>query len=78
MNALITRCLLAFVMTGGVVGFVSPRFAATLSDAPDGWRGGAARDEVRPEFSFNPKGGPAHTGSLVKALDFAARLAERN
>jgi hypothetical protein len=39
--------------------------AAALSDTPDGWRGVAARDEIKPAFSFNSRGGPAHTGSLV-------------
>jgi predicted amidohydrolase len=30
-----------------------------------GWSAKAPRDEIRPAFSFNPKGGPKHAGSFV-------------
>jgi predicted amidohydrolase len=43
--------------------------AASLSDSPEGWQGIAARDEIKPAFSFNPKGGPLRTGSLVIHTD---------
>jgi predicted amidohydrolase len=33
--------------------------------APDGWQAMAPREEIRPQFSYNPKGGPAREGSLV-------------
>ena len=46
-----------------------PCHAASLSDTSEGWQGVAARDEIKPAFSFNPKGGPAHTGSLVIRSD---------
>ena len=42
---------------------------ASLSDSPDGWKGVAARDEIKPAFNFNAKGGPAHSGSLVIRTD---------
>jgi predicted amidohydrolase len=32
---------------------------------PDGWETKAPRDEIRPAFSFDPRGGPKHAGSLV-------------
>ena len=59
----------AFVATGWPVGIVAPRGAAMLSDSPDGWRGVAVRDEIKPDFTFSPKGGPARTGSLVISAD---------
>lgn len=37
----------------------------TASESADGWRGVAARDEIKPAFSFNPKGGPLRRGALV-------------
>lgn len=37
--------------------------AATV--APDGWQAVAPRDEIRPQFSFNPKGGPSREGGFV-------------
>jgi predicted amidohydrolase len=51
------------------VGMIPPCRAAYLSDSPDGWQGVAARDEIKPAFSFNPKRGPSHTGSLVIRTD---------
>jgi predicted amidohydrolase len=44
------------------------------SVTPEGWQGVAARDEIKPVFSFNPKGGPSHTGSLVIRTDQRAGL----
>ncbi len=32
---------------------------------PAGWTAHAPREEIRPEFSFEPDGGPTHTGSFV-------------
>jgi len=43
--------------------------AGSLSDSPEGWQGVAARDEIKPAFSFNPKGGPMQAGSLVIRTD---------
>lgn len=38
---------------------------ANLSVSPDGWHCAAARDEIKPAFSFDPKDGPSKSGSLV-------------
>ena len=38
---------------------------AAASAAPEGWQGVAPREELRPQFSYNPKGGPAREGCLV-------------
>jgi predicted amidohydrolase len=35
------------------------------SFAQDGWEARSARDEIRPEFSFDASGGPERSGSLV-------------
>ncbi len=50
-----------------VVGFANPSWSAehTASESADGWRGVAARDEIKPAFSFNPKGGPLRHGALL-------------
>ena len=37
--------------------------------APDGWTVASPRDEIRPEFAFEPKGGPDGHGSLVIKAD---------
>lgn len=39
------------------------------STPPEGWQGVATRDEIKPAFSFNPKGGPLRTGGLVIRAD---------
>lgn len=39
------------------------------SDSTNGWRGVAARDEIKPHFSFNPQGGPNHHGALAIRAD---------
>ena len=42
------------------------RFA---SDSTNGWQGVAARAEIKPQFSFNARGGPNHHGALVIRAD---------
>jgi predicted amidohydrolase len=37
--------------------------------APGGWTVGAPRDEIRPEFAYEPKGGPEGTGCFVIKSD---------
>lgn len=37
--------------------------------APEGWQGVSARDEIRPAFKFDGRGGPAHRGSLIIRAD---------
>ena len=34
-------------------------------EAPEGWITASPRDEIKPDFSFNPQGGPKHDGSFV-------------
>jgi predicted amidohydrolase len=43
--------------------------AKAADPMPEGWLALAPRDEIRPAFSFEPKGGPMNTGSLVIAHD---------
>ena len=38
---------------------------ASAPVAPDGWQALAPRDEIRPQFSYSPKGGPSREGSFV-------------
>ncbi len=38
-------------------------------DAPPGWQASSPRDEIRPRFSFDPKGGPSGAGSLIITAD---------
>ncbi len=37
--------------------------------APEGWRACAPREEIRPGFSYNPKGGPGGKGSFIIETD---------
>ncbi len=39
--------------------------AGSKEPFPAGWTENSPRDEIRPEFSVNAKGGPKHAGSLV-------------
>ena len=41
----------------------------TKLEAPAGWKGAAPRDEIRPVFSFDYKGGPSGDGAFVIAAD---------
>ena len=36
-----------------------------LISVPEGWKATFPRDEIKPDFSFSPKGGPDHKGSFV-------------
>ena len=39
--------------------------AATDAAAPPGWETASPREEITPEFSYDPEGGPDRTGSFV-------------
>jgi predicted amidohydrolase len=39
------------------------------SDPPEGWTAAAPRDEIRPDFAYNPKGGPDGSGSFIIEAD---------
>jgi predicted amidohydrolase len=43
--------------------------AQEASKAPAGWQPGFPRDEIKPAFSFDPRGGPKKTGSFVITTD---------
>lgn len=43
--------------------------ATASAQAPDGWRPESPREEIRPEFRFDPAGGPDGEGALVIAAD---------
>ena len=39
------------------------------SSAPEGWTNTTPRDEIKPAFAYNPKGGPKQQGSFIIASD---------
>jgi predicted amidohydrolase len=43
--------------------------ARAESPAPDGWQTVAPREEIRPAFSYEPRGGPNHAGCFVITQD---------
>ena len=43
--------------------------ARAANQWPNGWQTVAPRDEIRPEFSFEPRGGPMKAGSMVVTHD---------
>jgi predicted amidohydrolase len=43
--------------------------AAEAAGAPAGWQTGSPRDEIRPQFAFEPEGGMDRRGSLTIRLD---------
>ena len=43
--------------------------AGAVKDAPEGWQTVSPREEIRPQFSFEPASGPQRAGSLVIAAD---------
>ena len=56
------RILLVVSLT---LGSLATQAASSPVAAPDGWQTLSPRDELRPEFSYNPKGGPSGTGAFV-------------
>jgi predicted amidohydrolase len=79
------KSIVAGWVLAGACGYAGPALAVEtpakppdpISDAsveavdsyPPGWTTNAPRDEIRPLFSFEPKGGPTSTGSLVVRHD---------
>ena len=62
------RSLAALLLAMGLV--PSLRAAEPFaSDSTNGWQGVAVRAEIKPHFSFNPRGGPNHHGALVIRAD---------
>jgi len=48
-----------------IVVALSPPLVISADQFPPGWEPVAQRDEIRPSFSFDPKGGPQKDGALV-------------
>src|SRR5438105_15169201 len=48
--------------------------ATAASGAPNGWQTASPREEIRPEFSFDPKGGPSGGGCFVIRSDSRSGL----
>ena len=42
---------------------------SSAAESTNGWSGLAARDEIKPAFNFEAKGGPSHQGALVIRAD---------
>jgi predicted amidohydrolase len=42
-----------------------PPIPGAAQTSPDGWTAAAPRDEIRPEFAYDPKGGPDAKGCLI-------------
>jgi len=58
------RAIFTFVMLGGLP-LTKCVAEPPASESADGWKGDSPRDEIKPAFSFNPKGGPLRRGALV-------------
>lgn len=61
-RSLTTACFFAVALAIGCLAWQTGS-AATI--APAGWQTLAPRDEIRPHFSYNPKGGPSGKGAFV-------------
>lgn len=65
------RIILPALLTGFVL--ASRNSGASAADGPDihadGWSPAWPRDEIRPEFAFDPHGGPSGTGALSISAD---------
>ncbi|MCL5282886.1 MAG: carbon-nitrogen hydrolase family protein [Planctomycetes bacterium] len=60
------RMALALVLTALSASVGS---SARENDAPEGWTAAAPRDEIRPQFAFDAKGGPDGTGCFTIRAD---------
>lgn len=57
------------ILSSAVVLFFLSTLVHAANPPPEGWRTVSPRDEIRPAFSFEPRGGPNHAGSLVVRHD---------
>ncbi|MGE0130277.1 MAG: carbon-nitrogen hydrolase family protein [Blastocatellales bacterium] len=62
----INRLLLMAVL---IASFRVVAMADGANSAPDGWQTAAPRDEIRPQFDYNPKGGKDGKGALLIIAD---------
>jgi len=65
------RIVLTLVLTAcwGPIGLT-----ASESGAPEGWTTAAPRDEIRPQFAFDPAGGPNDTACFIIGADLREGL----
>ena len=85
MNAVRKRKLCCFLVASAVAGAAllvcngreasSSAASPAISPAPDGWTAAAPREEIRPEFAYNPTGGPESKESLIITADRRPGLA---
>ena len=57
------KSLFALALFGAILP-ISRSQVSDVAKAPPGWEPAAPRDEIKPRFSFDPKGGPHGLGSL--------------
>src|SRR5262249_38127291 len=67
-GAIMRACLVAlpFVLAAGLT---LAQNAAAPIEPPAGWQTMAQRDEIKPRFAFDPKGGPKGDGALTISAD---------
>ncbi len=58
-----------FLITGLLAFCMVTRAVFAADSLPDGWSAVSPRDEIRPAFSFEPKGGAKQTGAFVITHD---------
>src|SRR5437762_6147424 len=64
-----SRLALVVLASLGLLGGLRPAAADEPNKAPEGWTTGTPRDEIRPEFGYDPVGGPDGQGCLVIKAD---------
>jgi predicted amidohydrolase len=69
MDRLLLACFSALGLCALAGGFAMTREAQAGQTAPDGWRSLSPRDEIRPNFSYEAKGGPDRAGSWIIKSD---------
>lgn len=63
---LLLASLVVFGNTAPVSPVAAPDKPATI---PDGWKAAAPRDEIAPDFAYDPTGGPKKSGAFVITAD---------
>ncbi len=64
-------CVLLAMLAASPLAAWPPQRSTTLENGhfPPGWQPASPREEIRPHFSFDPKGGPLVDGSLIITAD---------
>jgi len=55
-------------LVGAIALWVTPT-VGVAADAPEGWKTGAPREEISPQFSYDPFGGPDGKGAFIIQAD---------